>query len=166
MNQKHLIIMLTLFLFANMVNAQSVLKSATKKIGKRRLETQKKEIKKALKIDTFSKFPPEISGCACYSSNNQDEFKANKFIYANDYGENAFVSVNGKMIKFKLQKVNKLNNNHTISIGISEDKQYTLIIDSVETGQIDETTQDKGILTLKSKDGREVIKNIVGECGC
>jgi hypothetical protein len=166
MKQKHLIIMLTLFLFANMVNAQSKSKSTTKKIGKGRLETQKKEVKKALKIDTFSEFPPEISSCACYSSNNKDEFKAHKFIYANDYGVNAFISVNGKMIKFKLQKVNKLKNNHTISIGISEDKQYTLIIDSIETGQIDETTQDKGILTLKSKDGREVIKNIVGECGC
>jgi hypothetical protein len=135
-------------------------------IDKRSLVIETKEVKKALVIDTFSKFPPEISGCGCYSSNNQNEFKANKFIYANDYGENAFISINGKMTKFKLEKANKLKNNHTISIGISEDKQYTLIIDSIETGQIDETTQDKGILTLKSKDGGEVTKNIVGECGC
>jgi hypothetical protein len=137
-------------------------KSAKKQVSA--LDTAKH--KRALSIDTFSVFPPEINGCACYSSNNLKEFKANKFIYADDYGDKAFVSINGKMTKFKLQKVNTISDKHTISVGISEDKQYELIIDSIETGEIDETTQDKGVLTLKSKDGTKVVKNIVGECGC
>jgi tetratricopeptide (TPR) repeat protein len=50
MNQKHLIIILTLFLFANMVNAQSVLETATKKIeeGKILLDNGKED--EALKL--------------------------------------------------------------------------------------------------------------------
>jgi tetratricopeptide (TPR) repeat protein len=45
MNQKHLIIILTFFLFANVVNAQSVLESATKKIeeGKLLLDNGKED---------------------------------------------------------------------------------------------------------------------------
>jgi hypothetical protein len=137
-------------------------KSAEKQVST--LDTTKD--KRALSIDTFSVFPPEINGCACYSSNNLKEFKANKYVYANDFGENAFVSINGKMTKFKLKSVKKITDKHTISVGISEDKQFELTIDSIETGEIDETTQDKGVLTLKSKDGNKIIKNIVGECGC
>jgi tetratricopeptide (TPR) repeat protein len=50
MKQKYLIIMLSLFLFANMVNAQSVLESATKKIeeGKLLLDNGKED--EALKL--------------------------------------------------------------------------------------------------------------------
>lgn len=119
-----------------------------------------------LTIDTFSVFLPEIDGCACYSSNNSNELKANKYIYAQEYGENAFVSINGKMTKFELEKTESLKNKHIISISNSEDKKYTLTIDIIETGEIDETTQNEGTLTLKSKDGKEIIKNIIGECGC
>ena len=122
--------------------------------------------KDSFSIDTFSVFPPEIKGCACYSSNNENEFQVNKYIYANDYGDNAFVSINGVMTKFKLIKVNQLEKKHTISKGMSEDKKFELIIDIKEIGEIDETWQHQGFLKLKHKDGKEIVKTIYGECGC
>ena len=35
-----------------------------------------------------------------------------------------------------------------------------------ETGEIDETNQQNGIITIKSSDGSQVTKAFVGECGC
>jgi hypothetical protein len=45
-------------------------------------------------------------------------------------------------------------------------KEFDLIIDIEQVGQIDETWQQKGTLKLTTKDGKTVTKNIVGECGC
>jgi tetratricopeptide (TPR) repeat protein len=50
MNQKHLIIILSFFLFANVVNAQSVLESATKKIEEGKLLLNNGKEGEALKL--------------------------------------------------------------------------------------------------------------------
>lgn len=117
-----------------------------------------------LTIDTFSKFPPEIDGCACYFSNNETEFESKKYIYADDYGNNSFVSINGVMNKFIISKSDTLPNNHSIELWTND--KYELTIDIQQVGQLDETWQQKGTLKLKSKSGQTIVKNIYGECGC
>ena len=57
---------------------------------------------KEIALDSFSEFPPEIDGCACYFSDSEEEFKKSTYIYTDDYGKNAFVSINGVMTKFEL----------------------------------------------------------------
>ena len=116
-------------------------------------------------IDTFSTFPPEVDGCACYFSNNETEFNSKKkYIYADDYGNNAFVSINGVMTKFTLSKSDTLPGKHSIELWIND--KFELTIDIQQVGQIDETWQQQGTLKLKSKDGQSITKNIYGECGC
>jgi hypothetical protein len=119
---------------------------------------------KKINIDTFSTFPPEIVGCACYFSNNKKEFKNKKYIYADDYGDNAFISVNGKMTKFVLNKSTKLHNTHYVQTFVNDD--YEITIDVKQVSQLDETWQKTGTLKIKPKVGKVIVKNIYGECGC
>ncbi len=117
-----------------------------------------------ISIDTFSTFPPEIDGCACYFSNDETEFKNRKYIYADDYGNNAFVSINGVMTKFVLSKSDTLAGDRSVETFVND--KYEITIDVKQVGQIDETWQKTGTIKIKPKDGKETIKNIYGECGC
>lgn len=115
-------------------------------------------------IDTFTKFPPEIDGCACSFSNNNVEFQKKKYVFVNDYGDVAFVSINGVMTQFEHKKQEILSSKHSIDIYANDN--YEITIDIKQIGQKGETWQQKGILKIKSMTGKEVIKNIYGECGC
>lgn len=115
-------------------------------------------------IETFSVFPPEIDGCACYFSIDQTGFRNDKYIYADDYGNNAFVSINGVMTKFLLSKSDTLPGERSVETFIND--KYEITIDVKQVGQLDETWQKTGTIKIKSKDGKEIIKNIYGECGC
>lgn len=125
---------------------------------------QKAVASKTLRIDTFSTFPPEIDGCSCYFSATAKELKSSTYLYADDYQKTAFVRINGVMTKFQLKETKTLAGKHTIKKFTN--KAFDLVIDIKQTGQIDETWQQKGTLKLTSKDGKTVLKNIVGECGC
>ncbi|WP_162056158.1 hypothetical protein [Pontibacter pamirensis] len=115
-------------------------------------------------IDTFSEFPPEIEGCSCYFSSNKSDFDSGKYIYVDDYGSNAFVSINGEMKSFSLSNSEGETEGHNIKNWISEDFEITLKYKQV--GQVEETWQQKGTMKLKSKKGVEVVRDIYGECGC
>ncbi|MXN89720.1 hypothetical protein GR160_00635 [Flavobacterium sp. Sd200] len=124
----------------------------------------KKSITDKIVIDTFSTFPAEIDGCACYYSNNETEFNNGKYIYADDYNSNAFVKLNGKMVKLLLTKSDTLPEKR--SNEIFENNDYEVIINTKQTGQIDETWQSKGTITIMPKKGKAITKPIFGECGC
>ena len=116
-----------------------------------------------LNIDTFSTFPPEIDGCACYFSTNETEFNNHTYIYADDYQNTAFVSINGVMTKFELSTSNN-SDEHSIETFVND--EYEIIIDLKQVGQLDETWQKEGTLTITPKNGKEIVKTIYGECGC
>lgn len=115
-------------------------------------------------IDTFSDLPPEIEGCSCLFSNNKNDFESGKYIYADDYQGNAFISINGEMKRFTLGNSHKVSDKHFTRTWISEDFDVTLKYKQV--GEIEETWQQKGTIKIKSKTGTEVAKEFYGECGC
>jgi hypothetical protein len=115
-------------------------------------------------IDTFSEFPPEIEGCSCYFSNNESDFKSGKYIYVDDYGSNAFVSINGEMKSFSLSSSERETEAHHIKTWNSEDFEITL--DYKQVGQVEETWQQIGTMKIKSRKGKEVVREFYGECGC
>ena len=148
-------ILFTLLIFSCGQNQQSNKTTTTENISSKDAQ---------ISIDTFSTFPPEIDGCACYFSNDEAEFKSRKYIYADDYGNNAFVSINGVMTKFVLSKSDTLPGDRSVETFIND--KYEITIDVKQIGQIDETWQKIGTIKIKPKDGKEIIKNIYGECGC
>ena len=128
-------------------------------------ETEQSEAtQQVLSIDTFTKFPTEIDGCASYYSGSTAAFNAKKYIYADNMGDQAFMMINGIMTKFTLSKSDTVDDRRSTQIWVNE--KYELIIDVKTVKQIDEVLQQEGVLKLKPKKGKEVIKNIFGECGC
>lgn len=119
---------------------------------------------KSIVIDTFTEFPPEIEGCSCYFSSNESDFESGKYIYVDDYGSNAFVSINGDMKSFSPSKSEKVTDNLHFKTWISDDFEITL--DYKKVGQAEETWQQRGTMKIKSKSGKEVVKGFYGECGC
>lgn len=115
-------------------------------------------------IDTFSEISPKIEGCSCYFSGNKSDFENDQYIYVDDYGSNAFVSINGEMKSFSLSNSKKVADDHYIKTWISEDFEITL--DYKQVGQVEETWQQKGTMRIKSKKDKEIVKEFYGECGC
>lgn len=119
---------------------------------------------KAITLDRFSDFPEEIDGCACYFSANKEDFIEGNYIYADTYHENAYISINGKMIQFTLKSYTDIKENYWVKRYTNE--KYEVTLESKEIWRVDETWQQKGTMTIKSKDGKTIKETIYGECGC
>jgi hypothetical protein len=118
-----------------------------------------------LTLDTFSTFPPEIDGCACYFCNDSLEFEKRLYIYANDYAQTSFLKINGVMTKFVQIDFKELSTTTTIAKAISDQYEMTIeCIDGIQSG--DETWINTGTIKLTDKKGRTLTKTFYGECGC
>lgn len=114
-------------------------------------------------IKIFSKLPPEIDGCACYFSTNENEFEAGNYIYADNFENIGFMSIDGKMVKFDLKELPS-GEKETIKSGVSD--EYDLIIKMKQVGQVDETWQQEGTIAVRKKNEAPITKIFYGECGC
>ena len=119
---------------------------------------------KEIVIDHFEDFPDEINGCACYFSTNKNDFIKGSYIYADNYQDSAYISINGEMAKFTLTKQTDVTEGYWIKVYSNDD--YEVTIDSEEIWQANQTYLQKGRMTVKSKKGVTITENIYGECGC
>jgi hypothetical protein len=112
-------------------------------------------------LKTFTQIPNEIDGCGCYFYlTNEDEIKE-KYIFINDFAEIAFVSIDGKLEKFKLIKHSEASGFYSYTNGIY---QLTIEIVSKKSDGY-ETSRLKGIIKL-TKGKQMYEKKIIGTCGC
>lgn len=118
-----------------------------------------------LTIDTFSTFPPEIDGCACYFSSDSTAFEKRVYLYMNDYGKISFLKINGVLTKFTQTNLKEIGEKKMIIKAKSE--QYEMTLESVELKQNgDETWLKSGTIRLSDKKGKTITKSFYGECGC
>lgn len=119
---------------------------------------------KDIVIDRFRDFPDEINGCACYYAADKADFAKGSYIYADNYHDHAYVSVNGKMLLFTLISTTDVAEGYWVKT--YSNNEYQLTIDSKEVWQVNQTWQQKGTMVLTSKDGKTIKETIYGECGC
>lgn len=117
----------------------------------------------AISIGTFTEFPPEIDGCSCYLSENASDFKAQKYIYADNYQDIGFMKINGAMVKFERVDEKEVFRDHWIKKFDSKD--YAIVLDITKSGKVGPFLQ-KGTISLTKKNGETIIKDFTGECGC
>ncbi len=117
----------------------------------------------AISVETFTEFPPEIDGCSCYFSANASDFKAQKYIYADDYEKTGFMKINGAMVKFNKVEEKEVSRDHWIKKFDSKD--YAIVLDMTKSGKVGPFLH-KGTISLTKKNGETVIKDFTGECGC
>lgn len=117
-----------------------------------------------LTVTPYSEFPPEIDGCSCYYSTSQSEFKKSNWIYTYDYQILAFMNIDGRMNRLRLNQ--SLDRNDGSSERKLSNEDYQVVVDVKQVGQVDETFQHSGTIKVTASDGKTFVSPIYGECGC
>jgi hypothetical protein len=119
-----------------------------------------------IQLDAFSQaeWPADINGCSCYFSRDKAAFEQQSYIYVDNFENLGFVSIDKKMVRLSLTKEHEMPEGQMRKTFANE--QYTVTIDLKNVGQIDETWQKEGSITLKPSGGTETKITVYGECGC
>lgn len=113
------------------------------------------------KINTFTDIPSEIDGCGCYFYLSKEDEQDKKYLLVNDFASIAFLSINGKVVKFVLKEHKENSSFYLYSNGFYK---LSVEITKKEDGGI-ESSIIKGLIKL-SKGNIVIEKKFVGFCGC
>ena len=117
----------------------------------------------ALQLDKFG-FPPEVEGCSCYFAENKADFEAEKYVYIDDYGNNAYIKVKGQLIKIPMEEGDFDPSNFQKAI---ENDNYKVLMKGQKIKEMDEVMMFTGEMTVEDKKtGEKTTTPIYGECGC
>lgn len=119
---------------------------------------------KTISIDPITKFPPEIDGCASYYAASKKDFEEKKYLYVDNRGDLAYVKINGVLTKFTRNSPDTSGKRTSKQVWENKDYELTIILKNLK--QIDEVTEQEGVMILKPKKGAPVVKKLIGECGC
>ena len=115
-----------------------------------------------INLETFA-FPAEVNGCSCYFAKNKEDFENEKYIYIDDYGNNAFLKIDGKPIKIKMKEGDFDPDNFSKVI---KNDEYSVTIQGKKINELEEVIMFEGTMTVENKKGEKTITPIYGECGC
>ena len=115
-----------------------------------------------LQLESFG-FPPEVSGCSCYFSATKEDFENEKFIYIDDYGNNAYIKIGGNMIKIEMKEGDFDPENFS---KIIKNDDFTITISGRKLKEQPEVMLFQGTMTVENKNGEKTTSPIYGECGC
>ena len=121
-----------------------------------------KTSEQSLKLEKFG-FPPEVEGCSCYFAANKEDFDDEKYIYIDDYGNNAFVKFDGKLLKIEMKEGDFDPENFS---KIIKDEDVTITIIGKKVKEFEEVMMFEGTMKVETKNGRTDTTPIYGECGC
>lgn len=124
--------------------------------------TQTLENLNQINLETFG-FPAEVNGCSCYFAKNKEEFEKEKYIYIDDYGNNAFLKVDGNPVKIKMKEGDFDPENFSKVI---KNDEFTVTIQGKKVSELEEVMMFEGTMTVENKKGEKTITSIYGECGC
>ena len=119
--------------------------------------------KREIKISNFKELPSNIPEYICYFAKNKVEFQQKKFICADDY-KDAFMIINGEEIKFKPTGFSVTSNENLHWEKTFTSDNFQMKIDMFLVNEMDDIKQQKGTITIKSKDGIKFVTNFYGEC--
>ena len=113
-------------------------------------------------LETFG-FPAEVNGCSCYFSKNKEDFEKEKYVYIDDYGNNAFLKIDGKTVKIEMKEGDFDPDNFSKVI---KNDDFTVTIQGKKVNELEEVMMFEGTMTVENKNGEKTITSIYGECGC
>jgi hypothetical protein len=123
----------------------------------------------SLSLDHFMKVPDDIEGCSCYFSGTEEKFNSNEYLFVANFDSIAYISIGKKLLKLKLiftgRKRNTFGDKDHVDVYSNNNYKITVVIKyKKSTGA--ETWRNSGTITVERLDGRKIVKNFVGECGC
>ena len=114
------------------------------------------------KLETFG-FPKEVEGCSCYFAKNKEDFDAEKYVYIDDYGKNAYLKSEGKMIKIPMKDADFHPEKFSKTV---ENKELSVKIEGKKIKDLEEVMMFEGTMTVDYKNGEQITTPVYGECGC
>lgn len=119
--------------------------------------------KNNFQLETFG-FPPEVEGCSCYFAESKVDFDAEKYIYIDDYGNNGYIKVNGKLQKIPMEEGDFDPSNFQKNI---ENENFRIFMRGNKVKELEEVMMFEGEMTVENKKtGEKTTSRIYGECGC
>ena len=115
-----------------------------------------------INLETFG-FPAEVNGCSCYFSKNKEDFDQEKYVYIDDYGNSAFLKIDGKQVKIKMQEGDFDPDNFNKVI---KNDEFSVTIEGKKVNELEEVMMFQGTMTVENKKGEKTVTPIYGECGC
>lgn len=115
-------------------------------------------------IATYSEYPEEIDGCACYFGRTASQLSEGHYVFMTNYEKKAFMMLDGEMRVFELIGSTDLEEGRLMETWSNEN--YQMVVKTTETGQVDETWQSIGTINIKPTDKDATEISVVGECGC
>lgn len=116
-----------------------------------------------LKLDKFA-MPPQVEGCSCYFSDTKENFEKEEYIYVDDYGNSAYIQMEGEMIKIPMEEGDFDPSNFSKTI---ENANYKVTMIGKKVNELDEVMMFAGAMTVENKQtGLKITSPIYGECGC
>ncbi|QOW09226.1 hypothetical protein Q73A0000_02065 [Kaistella flava (ex Peng et al. 2021)] len=115
-----------------------------------------------INLETFE-FPAEVNGCSCYFAKNKEDFENEKYVYIDDYGNNAFLKIDGKPVKIKMEEGDLDPENFSKTI---KNDEITVSIQGQKVKGLEEVMMFDGIMSVENKNGEKTTTPIYGECGC
>ncbi|MBW8359865.1 MAG: hypothetical protein K0M63_08720 [Weeksellaceae bacterium] len=114
-------------------------------------------------LETFA-MPPEVEGCSCYFAENRENYEKERYLYVDDYGNSAYLKMNGKMIKIQMDEGDFDPSNFSKTI---ENAEYKVSMTGKKLSELDETMMFRGQMTVvDKKSGEKITTPVYGECGC
>ncbi len=121
----------------------------------------------SLIIETFSEFPSDIVGCACYFSNDSAEFMEYKYIYVSDLDKLSYMKLNGSMVQFTKVDFQIIDNHTFHTVAKNTESGITMeIIEKLTEITDEEYARKRGTIKLTDHKGNSITKSFFGECGC
>lgn len=115
-----------------------------------------------INLETFG-FPAEVNGCSCYFSKNKEDFDKEKYVYIDDYGNSAFLKIDGKTVKIKMEEGDFDPDNFSKVI---KNDEFSVTIEGKKVNELEEVMMFQGTMTVENKKGEKTVTPIYGECGC
>ncbi len=164
---KKLMIIASLMMLFSCKKEEQITESKPSTTDSLKVETDSMDVGTAetlnqINLETFG-FPAEVNGCSCYFSKNKEDFDQEKYIYIDDYGNNAYLKIDGKTVKIKMKEGDFDPDNFSKVI---ENEEISVTIQGKKVNELEEVMMFEGTMTVENKKGEKTITPIYGECGC
>ena len=119
----------------------------------------------SLIVEGFSELPLDCREAGCSFMDKADE---NKFIMASGGDNVDYISLNGKVVGFKLVKSTPVivNDSTTNYIETYKYDDYEMKLEMNQLHDGSEEDSFEGTITVKNKEGKTIVKKFIGGCSC
>lgn len=134
-----------------------------KKVTEEPIPKVENPISEVLNVQSFSALP-ELSDCYTYIAENKENFESENFIFADDYGNNAYLKINDEILKIPLEEGDFDPSDLEREVHF-ENGKIQIKLEPVQLDESEEQFIFQGQMTIE-QDGKVFTTTIYGESSC